>query len=326
MTILVTGSGGFIGSAISFALLERGDEVVGLDDINDYYDTNLKLARLSRLKSFQNFSFVESDITNFSELQNVFQRHGQFSHVVHLAANAGVRYSQDFPLEVVNSNIVGHANLLELCRCMDEFEHFVFASSASVYADDEQVPYNIDSRINSPRSVYAATKAADELISYVYSHNFGMKQTALRFFTVYGPWGRPDMAYYLFTDLIAKSKPIQVFNFGDMRRDFVHINDAVQGIILSLDNPPSSGSGDVALQKFNIGSGQSESLHNLISQIEKHLNMRAIRNLESGPRGEMTETLADISLTRSRLGFSPSVSFGEGIENFVEWYRNFHAI
>ena len=326
MTILVTGSGGFIGSAISFALLERGDEVVGLDDINDYYDTNLKLARLSRLKSFQNFSFVESDITNFSELQNVFQRHGQFSHVVHLAANAGVRYSQDFPLEVVNSNIVGHANLLELCRCMDDFEHFVFASSASVYADDEQVPYRIDSPIDRPRSVYAATKAADELISYVYSHNFGMKQTALRFFTVYGPWGRPDMAYYLFTDLIAKSKPIQVFNFGDMRRDFLHINDAVQGIILSLDNPPSSDSGDVALQKFNIGSGQSESLHNLISQIEKHLDMRAIRNLESGPRGEMTETLADISLTRSRLGFSPSVSFDEGIEDFVEWYRNFHGI
>ena len=326
MTILVTGSGGFIGSAISFALLERGDEVVGLDDINDYYDTNLKLARLSRLKSFQNFSFVESDITNFSELQNVFQRYGQFSQVVHLAANAGVRYSQDFPLEAVNSNIVGHANLLELCRCMDDFEHFVFASSASVYADDEQVPYNIDSRIDRPRSVYAATKAADELISYVYSHNFGMKQTALRFFTVYGPWGRPDMAYYLFTDLIAKSKPIQVFNFGDMRRDFVHINDAVQGIILSLDNPPSSDSGDVALQKFNIGSGQSESLHHLISQIEKHLNMRAIKNLESGPRGEITETLADISLTRSRLGFSPSVSFGEGIGNFVEWYRNFHGI
>ena len=326
MTILVTGSGGFIGSAISFALLERGDEVVGLDDINDYYDTNLKLARLSRLKSFKNFSFVESDITNFSELQNVFQKYGQFSHVVHLAANAGVRYSQDFPLETVNSNIVGHANLLELCRCMDDFEHFVFASSASVYADDEQVPYNIDSRIDSPRSVYAATKAADELISYVYSHNFDMKQTALRFFTVYGPWGRPDMAYYLFTDLIARSKPIQVFNFGDMRRDFVHINDAVQGIILSLDNPPSSGSGDVALQKFNIGAGQSESLHHLISQIEKHLNMRAIRNLESGPRGEMTETLADISLTRSQLGFSPSVSFGEGIGNFVEWYRNFHGI
>ena len=325
MTILVTGSGGFIGSAISFALLERGDEVVGLDDINDYYDTNLKLARLSRLKSFKNFSFVESDVTNFSELQNVFHRHGQFSHVVHLAANAGVRYSQDFPLEAVNSNIVGHANLLELCRCMDDFEHFVFASSASVYADDEQVPYNIDSRIDRPRSVYAATKAADELISYVYSHNFDMKQTALRFFTVYGPWGRPDMAYYLFTDLIARSKPIQVFNFGDMRRDFVHINDAVQGIILSLDNPPSSDSGDVALQKFNIGSGQSESLHHLISQIEKHLNMRAIKNLESGPRGEITETLADISLTRSQLGFSPSVSFGEGIENFVEWYRNFHG-
>ena len=324
--ILVTGAGGFIGSAISLALLERGESVFGIDDINDYYDRKLKLARLSKLESFQNFAFAEADITKFADLELVFQKYGRFSKVVHLAANSGVRYSQDFPLQVVGSNIVGHTNLLELCRYMDGIEHYVFASSASVYSDNEQVPYKINSTIDSPVSVYAATKAADELISHVYSHNFGLKQTALRFFTVYGPWGRPDMAYYLFTDLIARSKPIQLFNFGNMRRDFLHIDDAVQGAILALENPPSSDSSDVPFQKFNIGFGQSEPLHNLISLIEKNLNMKAIKKLESGPRGEITETLADISQTKSALNFQPLVSFEEGIKEFVVWYQNYYGI
>ncbi len=324
MTTLVTGAGGFLGSEVSLELLKKGDSVVGIDDLNDYYDPKLKLARLSRLKCFKKFSFVEADITNFAALKKVLSKNINFSRVVHLAAHSGVRYSQDHPLDVVNSNIVGHSNLLELCRHLDDFEHFVFASSASVYSEYDQVPYEINSRVDSPVSIYAATKVADELISHVYSHNFGIKQTALRFFTVYGPWGRPDMAYFLFTDLIANSQPIRVFNSGNMRRDFLHINDAVQGTVLALENPPSSDLSDVPIQKFNIGFGQSESLHNLISQIEKSLNKRAIMRLETAPRGEMTETLADISKTKSALNFEPRISFEEGIKEFVVWYKDYY--
>ena len=324
MKILVTGAAGFIGSSTAHALLERGEQVVGLDNINDYYDIQLKESRLSRLREFKEFSFVKADISDFAKLQGVFRDHGPFQKVVHLAANAGVRYSQKFPLEVVNSNVVGHTNILELCRQTDNFEHLVFASSSSVYPQGGELPYSIDDRVDRPVSVYAATKAADELLSHVYSDNFYLPQTALRYFTVYGPWGRPDMSYYLFTDAIVNSRPIQVFNFGDMRRDFTYIDDIVAGTILALDNPPKVGGQNAPIQTFNLGAGNSEPLEKLISLIEENLGEKAIKNLEAGPRGEMLETLADIEFTRNEIGFSPSVALETGIARFVEWYRWYH--
>ena len=324
MKVLVTGAAGFIGSSTSHVLLERGEQVVGLDNINDYYDIQLKELRLSRLREFKEFSFVKADICDFANLRGIFRDHGPFHKVVHLAANAGVRYSQNFPLEVVNSNVVGHTNILELCRQTENFEHLVFASSSSVYPHDGELPYSIDCRVDRPVSVYAATKAAGELISHVYSDNFYIPQTALRYFTVYGPWGRPDMSYYLFTDAIVNSKQIQVFNFGDMRRDFTYIDDIVAGTILALDKPPQAGGQNAPIQTFNLGAGKSEPLEKLISLIEEKLGEKAIKNLEAGPRGEMLETLADIEFTRNEIGFSPSVALETGIARFVEWYRWYH--
>ena len=324
MKILITGAAGFIGASVACSLLERGESIIGLDNINNYYDTNLKEARLSQLREFSEFSFVKADISKFVEIKEVFDKSGPFQKVVHLAANAGVRYSQKFPLEVVNSNVVGHANILELCRQTDNFEHLVFASSSSVYPLGGELPYSIDCRVDRPVSVYAATKAAGELLSHVYSDNFYIPQTALRYFTVYGPWGRPDMSYYLFTDAIVNSRPIQVFNFGDMRRDFTYIDDIVAGTILALDNPPKVGGLNAPIQTFNLGAGKSEPLEKLISLIEKNLGEKAIKNLEAGPRGEMLETLADIEFTRNEIGFSPSVALETGIARFVDWYRWYH--
>ena len=324
MKILVTGAAGFIGSSTSHVLLERGEKVVGLDNINDYYNIQLKESRLSRLREFKEFSFIKADICDFAKLQGIFRDHGPFQKVIHLAANAGVRYSQKFPLEVVNSNVVGHTNILELCRQTDNFEHLVFASSSSVYPQSGELPYSIDCRVDRPVSVYAATKAASELISHVYSDNFYIPQTALRYFTVYGPWGRPDMSYYLFTNAIVNSRPIQVFNFGDMRRDFTYIDDIVAGTILALDKPPQVEGHTAPIQTFNLGAGKSEPLEKLISLIEKNLGKKAIKNLEAGPRGEMEETLADIEFTRNEIGFSPSVALETGIARFVEWYRWYH--
>ena len=325
MKILVTGAAGFIGYSTSLALLDRGEQVVGLDNINDYYDIGLKHARLSQLHKFDNFEFQKADVGNYERLEEIFHAQGPFLRVIHLAANAGVRYSQQFPLEVINSNIVGHANILQLCRQTDNFEHLVFASSSSVYSQDDKLPFSVQNRVDRPVSVYAATKAADELISHVYSDNFDLPQSALRYFTVYGPWGRPDMSYYLFTDAMMKSKPIRLFNFGDMRRDFTYIDDIVAGTLAALDNPPSQNSQSTPIQAFNLGAGDSQPLGKMVSLLEQNLGVEAIKNYEAGPRGEMLETFADIDSTRERLGYSPSVSLEYGIEKFVEWYRDFHG-
>ena len=326
MKILVTGAAGFIGYSMSMALLKRGEQVVGIDDINDYYDVKLKQARLARLEKFDSFTFSRSDVCSFEQLEEIFNLHGPFQKVIHLAAHAGLRYSQQYPLKVVNTNIDGHANILELCRRTDNFEHLVFASSSSVYSQDDPLPFSIENCANRPVSVYAATKAADELISYVFSENFGLPQSALRYFTVYGPWGRPDMSYYLFTDAIVNSRAIRLFNFGDMRRDFIYIDDVVAGTLAALDNPPSQDSMSVPLQVFNLGAGYSYPLEKLVELLEESLGIEAIKNYEQGPRGEMLDTLADMEFTRERLGFSPTVWLEQGIPNFVEWYRRFHAI
>lgn len=324
MKILVTGAAGFIGYSAALALLRRGEQVVGLDNINDYYDVSLKQARLSQLNEFGNFEFHKADVGRIEQLEGVFRSSGPFVNVIHLAANAGVRHSQQFPLEVINSNIVGHANILQLCRHTDRFEHLVFASSSSIYSQHDTLPFSVSNRVDRPVSVYAATKAADELISHVYSDNFDLPQTALRYFTVYGPWGRPDMSYYLFSEAMMKSEPIRLFNFGDMRRDFTYIDDIVAGTLAALDNPPSSDSGSTPMQAFNLGAGNSQPLGKMVSLLERCLGVEAIKNYEAGPRGEMLETFADIDSTREQLGYSPSVSLEQGIEEFVEWYRKYH--
>ncbi len=326
MKILVTGAAGFIGFSTSLELLKRGDNVVGVDNINDYYDINLKRARLSQLEKFDNFTFVQTDISNFECIEDVFSKHGPFQRALHLAASAGVRYSKKNPLKVVNNNIIGHTNILELCSRTDNFEHLVFASSSSVYPQDSQQPFSIESRVDRPVSVYASTKAANELISHAYCENFDLAQTALRFFTVYGPWGRPDMSYFLFTNAIVNSQPIGLFNFGDMRRDFTYIDDIVAGTVAALDNPPAQESMSMPYQKFNLGAGNSQPLGKLVQLLEEGLGMEAIKNYEQGPRGEMLDTLADIEPTRKRLGYSPSVSLEQGVPRFVDWYRQFYGL
>ena len=325
MKILVTGAAGFIGFSTSIALLKRGDEVVGLDNVNDYYDVSLKHARLSQLQKFENFKFEKADISNFEHLENVFQTQGPFPKVIHLAANAGVRYSQQFPLQVINSNVVGHANILQLCRWNDNFEHLVFASSSSVYSQNDKLPFSVDNRVDRPVSIYAATKAADELISHVYADNFDLPQSALRYFTAYGPWGRPDMSYYLFANAMMNSTPIRLFNFGDMRRDFTYIDDIVSGTVAALDNPPSQDLQSTPIQAFNLGAGNAEALEKMVSLLEQNLGVKAERIYEAGPRGEMLETFADIEFTSKLLGYSPCVTLEVGIEKFVEWYQEYHC-
>ncbi len=325
MKILVTGAAGFIGFSTSKALLKRGDEVVGLDNVNDYYDVQLKLARLSQLEKFENFKFEKADISNFEHLENIFRTQGPFPKVIHLAANAGVRYSQQFPLQVINSNVVGHANILQLCRRIDNFEHLVFASSSSIYSQNDKLPFSVDNRVDRPVSIYAATKAADELISHVYADNFDLPQSALRYFTVYGPWGRPDMSYYLFSNAMMNSTPIKLFNFGDMRRDFTYIDDIVSGTLAALDNPPPQDSNSTPIRAFNLGAGNTEALERMVFLLEQNLGIQAKKIYEAGPRGEMLETFADIEFTTRLLGYSPRVSLEEGIEKFVDWYRKFHV-
>ena len=320
MSIFITGVAGFIGFHVAKSLLDRGETVIGLDNLNEYYDIRLKKARLSCLENYNNFEFIQADVCDWDAMKAAFQSKPTIRKVVHLAASAGIRYSRDYPLEVINDNIVGHAIILELCRYSDGFEHLVYASSSSVYSEGERAPYAVDSRTDRPVSIYAATKAADELLSQVYSNNFKLPQTALRYFTVYGPWGRPDMAYYIFTDAIANSRPIKVFNFGNMRRDFVYIDDVVVANTLALDNPPEDNCAD-EIQIFNVGCGYSESLGQLIALIENNLGMKAIQQLESGPGGEMLDTVADMELTKKALGFEAKTTLEEGIGKFVDWYK-----
>ena len=327
MSILVTGAAGFIGFSTAIELLNRGEQVVGLDNLNDYYSVILKEARLARLKKYDSFSFVNSNISNFDSMAEVFRRHGPFCRVVHLAAQAGVRYSTDHPLLVIKDNIEGHANILELCRRTENFEHFVYASSSSVYGlGENNLPSSTKDRIDQPISIYAATKAADELISYSYGHLHGLPQTGLRYFTVYGPWGRPDMSVYLFTDAILNLRPIRVFNYGKMQRDFSYIDDMVDGTIRALDRPPVPQNGKPPVRAYNLGAGSVEPLMKLITLIEEALGIEAIKQMEPVQPGDAFGTNADIEPAVNELGFSPTVTLDIGIPRFVEWYREYHRI
>jgi UDP-glucuronate 4-epimerase len=334
-TVLVTGSAGFIGFHLVKALLDNGYHVVGIDNINDYYDQNLKLSRLENINEFigdselkEKYKFIKLDITDNTDLQNLFSTY-DIDIVIHLAAHAGVRYSIENPKAFVDSNIVGFTNLLECCK-EAKIEHFVYASSSSVYGMNTKQPFSTSDNTDYPVSLYAATKKSNELLAYSYSHLFNMPCTGLRFFTVYGPYGRPDMAYYLFAKAICEGRPIDVFNNGNMKRDFTYIDDIVEGILLVTKKIPSKCSPDTSdatapFKVFNIGNNEVITLGYFIEQIELALSKKAIINMMPMQDGDVPLTYADIDDLKEEFDFNPNTSIEEGIQRFVEWYLNHNA-
>lgn len=331
MAILVTGAAGFIGSNVSRVLRERGETIIGLDNLNDYYDVGLKNFRLEQLANFKNFSFIEGDISNFDTVTSLFKKYN-ITKVIHLAAQAGVRYSLENPFAYAKSNLIGHLNILEACRHADGFEHLVYASSSSVYGGNKTVPFKETDQVDTPVSLYAATKKSDELMSQSYSHLYRIPATGLRFFTVYGPAGRPDMAYWSFTDRILAGKPIQVFNHGDMRRDFTYIDDIVSGVIGCLDNPPMDdgtinvGQSNAPHRVFNIGNNKSENLLHFIKVLEDALGVKAEKVFMDMQAGDVKETYADISAIQKAIGYNPTTSIEVGIPKFVNWYKGYFGV
>ena len=333
MTILVTGAAGFIGFHVSRALLDRGERVIGIDDLNKYYDVTLKKSRRDALMGHESFGFEKGDIAEPGVVTALFQKHqgagNAIDRVVNLAAQAGVRYSIDHPEPYVQTNVVGHLHVLEACRHAPGFRHLVYASSSSVYGDNDKLPFATDDPVDKPVSLYAATKRAGELMSRTYAHLYKLPQTGLRFFTVYGPWGRPDMSAYIFTRAILAGEPIRVFNNGEMRRDFTYIDDIVAGVLAALDRPPSAGDGeDGALPHtlYNLGNNRSEALMDFIAAIEDACGRQAEIRFEPMQPGDVPETYADIEASRSDLGFAPSTTIADGVPKFVAWFREYHGI
>lgn len=323
MTIIVTGAAGFIGFHVAQALLARGERVIGIDNVNDYYDVNLKRARLEVLNPQLRFEFVEADISDRDAMFKIADAHPETAGIVHLAAQAGVRYSQQNPYVYIQANVMGQVVMLEMARRLKQLKHFVYASSSSVYGGNTEMPFSVDQPVNQPISLYAATKRADELISHTYSHLYGIPQTGLRFFTVYGPWGRPDMAPMLFTSAILAGKPISVFNNGQMQRDFTFIDDIVDGVIRALDRP-AQGTPPHAI--YNLGNHRSEKLMDFIGEIEKAAGVKAEMKFEPMQPGDVPATYADIDATRADLGYEPKTPISEGIPKFVAWYRAHYRI
>jgi UDP-glucuronate 4-epimerase len=332
MAVLVTGVAGFIGSTTAQALLERGDEVIGIDNLNDYYDPRLKQARLERLSQrFGNrFRFERLDFADSVALKSTLADVA-FDRIVHLGAQAGVRYSIENPAAYVRSNLVGHCNMLELAR-QREVEHFVYASSSSVYGGNESLPFRVEDRVDHPLSLYAATKKSDELISESYAHLYRLPMTGLRFFTVYGPWGRPDMAMWIFTKALYEGRPLPLFNAGQMRRDFTYIDDIVRGVVACLDSPPNddgstkAGGSKAPHALYNIGNSRSEDLMRVVELLEDATGQKALIDPKPMQPGDVTETYADISAIQRDLGFQPSTTIAEGVPNFVNWYREYHGL
>jgi len=318
MKVLVTGAAGFIGSYVSLALLERGHEVVGVDNINAYYDPSLKHARLGFLNARDGFSFLELDLADHDAVKAVFERHA-FQRVVHLAAQAGVRYSLENPFAYARSNLLGHLSVLECVRHAPERPFLVYASSSSVYGNDTEAPFSEAARADQPVSLYAATKRADELMSQAYTGLYGIHQVGLRFFTVYGPWGRPDMAYWLFADRILKGEPIKVFNHGDLRRDFTWIDDIVDGVLRIV----TAGARDdlPAHRVYNIGNNKPEKLLDFITALERALGVEAKKTYLEMQPGDVYETAADITAIKRDYGFEPTTSIDRGLGEFADWFR-----
>ena len=327
MTILLTGAAGFIGYHTTEALLARGETVVGIDNLNAYYDVRLKEARLARLTARANFSFHRVDIADRPAVEAVFAQHADVTRIVHLAAQAGVRHSLVDPYSYVSSNLMGQVVLLEAARRAARLDHFVYASSSSVYGANPKLPFAIEDRTDHPLSLYGATKKADELMTQAYCHLFRLPSTGLRFFTVYGPWGRPDMAYYLFTKAILAGEPIRLFNAGRMRRDFTYIDDIVAGVVAALDRPPADdGSDQPPHRVYNLGNHRAEELRDFIAAIERATNAKARLIEEPMQPGDVRATLADIAASERDLGFHPRTAIDIGIPNFVNWYRAYHGV
>jgi UDP-glucuronate 4-epimerase len=334
MKVLVTGAAGFIGMHVSQLLLGRADEVVGLDDLNDYYDPQLKHDRLSRLEH-ANFRFVKLNVADRAAMEELFVRE-RFDRVVHLAAQAGVRYSLTNPHAYIDSNVVGFMNILEGCR-HHKVQHLVYASSSSVYGGNTRMPFSEHDGVDHPVSLYAATKKANELMAHTYSHLYGLPTTGLRFFTVYGPWGRPDMALFLFTKAILEGRPIDVFNHGKMVRDFTYVDDIVQGVVRTLDRvatpdpayDPSQGDparSNVPFRVFNIGNHDPVPLLDFIGAIETALGQKAVKNYLPLQSGDVPATSADVEELAAWTGFRPGTPVAEGVKRFVEWYRSYFRV
>lgn len=321
--ILVTGAAGFIGSHVARALLARGETVLGLDNLNDYYDVSLKEARLSRLTAEKQFTFRKLDIADRDAMSALAKEFPAIDRIVHLAAQAGVRYSLIDPYAYVQSNVMGQVVMLELCHKLKSLRHFVYASSSSVYGGNTKLPFSVDDAVERPNSLYAATKRAGELIGYTYAHLFKIPSTGLRFFTVYGPWGRPDMAAFLFTRSIIAGEPIKVFNRGEMWRDFTYIDDIVDGVIRALDRPPG---GTPPYKVYNLGNHRAEKLTDYIAAIEQALQRKAVIQLEPMQPGDVQSTFADIEASRRDLGFEPSTPIGVGVPRFIDWYKEFYRV
>ncbi len=334
-TVLVTGAAGFIGHHVSRALLDRGDSVVGIDNLNDYYAVSLKEARLAENQNDARFKFEKVDCADREGMHGLFDSHA-FDSVVHLAAQAGVRYSIENPLAYVDSNMVGFAHILEGCR-HHKVKHLVYASSSSVYGANTHLPFSIHDNVDHPISLYAASKKANELMAHSYSHLYGLPTTGLRFFTVYGPWGRPDMAVFLFTKAILEGRSIDVFNQGDLKRDFTYIDDIVEGVIRTMDQPaepneawsgdsPDPGTSKAPYRLYNIGNSQAVNLMHLIEVIEGSLGKTADKNFLPMQPGDVYETFANVADLEGAVGFKPKTSIEEGVEKFVTWYRSYYGV
>lgn len=326
MSVLVTGAAGFIGFHVARALLARGEEVIGVDDLNAYYDVHLKHARLDHLKKEKRFAFHLLDVADRDGMLKLAAGEPGIDRIVHLAAQAGVRYSLTNPYAYTRSNVEGQLVMLEAARALTGLRHFLYASSSSVYGGNTKLPFSVEDRVDNPVSIYAATKKSAELIAHCYAHLFRIPATGLRFFTVYGPWGRPDMSAYIFTRNILAGLAIPVFNYGDMRRDFTFIDDIVAGVLACLEKPPAAGPGLPPHRLYNLGNNRPEPLLRFIEVLEKALGAKAQLALEPMQPGDVKETYADIESSRRDFGFEPKTAIDDGIPRFVAWYREYHRV
>jgi UDP-glucuronate 4-epimerase len=326
MAVLVTGAAGFIGFHMATALLRAGEHVLGIDNLCPYYDVRLKEARLAELRKLRGFGFERLDIAETGAVEHFMAQHPEIDRVVHLAAQAGVRHSISQPREYVAANLTGQLEVLEACRALPGLKHLVYASSSSVYGGNTKLPYKETDPVDTPQSLYAATKKADELMSHCYAHLYRIPMTGLRFFTVYGPWGRPDMAAWVFTRAILAGEPIKLFNHGKMRRDFTYVDDVTAGVLACLAKPPSGRDGEPPHRVYNLGNHRCEELERFVAILERAIGKTARREPVGMQPGDVTATYADIEAASRDFGFNPKTSIDEGLPRFVEWYRSYHQL
>ena len=322
-SVLVTGVAGFVGSHVARALLARGESVVGIDNFSDYYDPVLKFARVKPLREMAGFTFVEGDISDRETMLGLAERHGDLDRIVHLAAQPGIRHSKIDPYIYVQTNVMGHLVLLELARRMGpQLRHLVYASSSSVYGGNDKIPFAVGDRVDHPVSLYAATKRSGELMTETYVHQYGLRATGLRYFTVYGPWGRPDMSPYIFARAIHEGRTIPLYHHGKLKRDFTYIDDIVTGTLAALDRPPET----AGHRLYNLGGSRSEEILDVIALFEKALGRKAVIELKPGEPGDMLETAADIDATTRDFGWTPKVGVEKGIPLFVDWFKEYNRL